>query len=92
LGDGAIADQIAARNIDILVDLTGYTGGARTGILARRPAPLPVSYLGYPATMGVDYVDYIIGDPVVLPPDSWPHYAEKVVSLPDSFIVADGVA
>jgi len=92
LGDDEIAGQIRARNIDILVDLTGYTGGARTGILARRPAPLQVSYLGYPATMGVDYVDYIIGDASVLPPASRPHYAEKVVSLPDSFLVVDRTA
>lgn len=92
LGDDEIAERIRARSTDILVDLTGYTGGARTGILARRPAPIQVSYLGYPATMGVDYVDYIIGDATVLPPASWPHYAEKVVSLPDSFLVVDGTA
>lgn len=89
LGDDEIADGIRARNIDVLVDLTGYTGGARTGILARRPAPLQVNYLGFPATMGVDYIDYIIGDATVLPPASWPHYAEKIVLLPDSFLVAD---
>lgn len=92
LADDEISGAIRARNIDILVDLTGYTGGARTGILARRPAPLQVSYLGYPATMGVDYVDYIIGDATVLPPAAWPHYAEKVVTLPDSFLVADRAA
>lgn len=92
LADDEIAGEIRARNIDILVDLTGYTGGARTGILAKRPAPLQVSYLGYPATMGVDYVDYIIGDATVLPPASWPHYAEKVVSLPDSFLAVGGAA
>lgn len=92
LGDDEILDQIRARDIDILVDLTGYTGGARTGILARRPAPIQVSYLGYPATMGVDYMDYIIGDATVLPRDSWPHYTEKVVWLPDSFLVVDGAA
>ncbi|MCP4618192.1 MAG: tetratricopeptide repeat protein [Bradyrhizobium sp.] len=92
LGDDEIAARIRVRNIDILVDLTGYTGGARTGILARRPAPLQVSYLGYPATMGVEYVDYVIGDATVLPPACWPHYAEKVVSLPDSFLAVDGAA
>lgn len=89
LGDREIAEAIAARNIDILVDLTGYTGGARTGILARRPAPLQVSYLGYPATMGADYIDYLIGDAVVLPPACRPHYTEKIVSLPGTFLVAD---
>jgi len=92
LGDREVASEIRARNIDILVDLTGYTGGARTGIMARRPAPLQVSYLGYPATMGVDYMDYIIGDATVLPPASWPYYSEKVVSLPNSFLVAGGTA
>lgn len=89
LADDEVADAIRARNIDILVDLTGYTGGARSGILARRPAPLQVNYLGYPATMGVDYIDYIVGDATVLPPAARPHYAEKVVTLPDSFLVAD---
>lgn len=92
LGDDDIAERIRSGNTDILVDMTGYTGGARTGILARRPAPIQVSYLGYPATMGVDYVDYIIADATVLPPACWPDYTEKVVSLPDSFLVADGAA
>ena len=92
VGDDEIAVRIAARNIDILVDMAGYTGGARTGILARRPAPIQVNYLGYPATMGADYIDYIVGDATVLPPASWPDYAEKVVSLPDSFLVVDGTA
>ncbi len=82
LGDDDIAERIRSGNTDILVDLTGYTGGARTGILARRPAPIQVSYLGYPATMGVDYVDYIVADATVLPPVCWPDYTEKVCRYP----------
>jgi protein O-GlcNAc transferase len=66
--DADVADMVRRFQIDIAVDLTGHTGVARTGILARRPAPVQVNYLGYPATMGADYIDYVIGDRIVIPP------------------------
>ncbi len=85
----AIAGQVAADGIDILVDLKGYTRDARPEVMARRPAPVQVSYLGYPGTMGVAFIDYILGDPVVLPMAQQPCYTERIVQLPDCYQVND---
>ncbi len=79
------AKKIFADGIDILVDLKGYTQHSRSGILALRPAPVQVNYLGYPGTMGTDLVDYIIADGFVIPPDRRKYFAEKVVCLPDCY-------
>ena len=73
--------------VDILVDLKGYTHDARPAIPAYRPAPVQVSYLGYPATMGSDFIDYIIVDPVVVPDSQQAFFAEKLVHLPGSYQV-----
>ncbi|MCP4328471.1 MAG: tetratricopeptide repeat protein [Alphaproteobacteria bacterium] len=89
LSDEEAARAIAADEIDIVVDLMGYSGSARPGILARRPAPLQVSYLVYPGTTGAAWIDYIIADPVVLPPANRRWFSEKVVSLPRCFQVSD---
>jgi protein O-GlcNAc transferase len=75
--------------IDIAVDLMGHTRNGRPGIFARRPAPIQVSYLGYLGTMGADCIDYIIADEIALPPDQQQYYAEKIVHLPDCFLVND---
>ncbi len=79
------ARRIHADEIDILVDLKGYTLNARTQILAYRPAPIQVNYLGYPATMGADFVDYILADPVVAPMQHQEHYTERIVHLPNCY-------
>jgi len=89
LGTEEIARRIRAEEVDILIDLNGYTQNARPQILARRAAPLQVSYLGFAGTMGADYIDYIIADPVVIPTAHRPGYAEKVVRLPHSFMPHD---
>jgi predicted O-linked N-acetylglucosamine transferase (SPINDLY family) len=89
LTDADAAARILDFEIDIAVDLTGYTEGARPGILARRPAPVQVSYLGYLGTMGGSSIDYILADAIALPFDQQPHYAEKIVHLPDCFLPAD---
>ncbi len=86
----AITDEEAARRIradriDILVELKGYTQGARTGIAARRPAPVQVSFVGFPGTMGADFIDYLIADPFVLPMDQQDYYSEKIVHLPHCY-------
>lgn len=81
LDDDAAAAAIRAAGIDILVDLKGYTDGARPGIAARRPAPVQAQYLGYPGTLGADWIDYVLADAVVLPPDGNPHWDEAVVRL-----------
>ncbi|CAN5524778.1 tetratricopeptide repeat protein [soil metagenome] len=75
--------------IDIAVDLKGYTQNARPGIFAFRPAPLQVSYLGYPGTMGAPFIDYIVADDTVLPESHRPFYSEKVAQLPGSYQVND---
>ncbi|MEO8115373.1 MAG: N-acetylglucosamine transferase, partial [Phenylobacterium sp.] len=67
---------------DILVDVNGLTRDARTGVFARRPAPIQVNWLGYPGTMGSPYHQYIVADPWIIPPGSEIYYSEKVVRLP----------
>ena len=83
--DATAATRIYEDGIDILVDLNGYTLGARTGILARRPAPVQVNFLGYPGTMGAGFVDYIIADAVILPPDQRQFYDECVAWMPECY-------
>jgi protein O-GlcNAc transferase len=79
------AARIASGRIDILVDLNGYTGSGRPEILAARPAPVQASYLGYPGTMGADFVDYLMADRFVCPPGSAADYTETLACLPDCF-------
>lgn len=83
--DEEAAERIHADKIDILVELKGYTKGARTGIAARRPAPIQVSFLGFPGTMGADFIDYVIADPFVLPMDQQAVFSEKIVHLPHCY-------
>ncbi|MFO1322773.1 MAG: tetratricopeptide repeat protein [Burkholderiales bacterium] len=87
--DGEVAVLLREREVDIAVDLKGYTFDARLGILSRRPAPVQVSYLGYPGTLGAAYVDYLMADETVIPEEAKRHYAEQVVWLPDSYQVND---
>jgi predicted O-linked N-acetylglucosamine transferase (SPINDLY family) len=89
MSDAEAAARIRAEEIDILVNLNGYFGAPRMGIFARRPAPLQVNYLGFPATLGAPYIDYIIADRVVIPDGEQHFYDEKVVWLPDSYQVND---
>jgi len=85
ISDAAAAERIFADGIHILVDLKGYTQGARTRILAARPAPIQVNYLGYPGTMGADFIDYVLADSFVLPMDRQPFYRERIVHLPGCY-------
>ena len=88
--DDEIADMIAGLEIDILVDLNGHTKGTRAGILARRPAPVQVNYLGYPGTMGADFMDYMIADRIIIPVEDDAFYAEKIAALPVTYFPATG--
>jgi len=83
------AEQIEADRIDVLVDLKGYTQNARPEILARRPAPLQVNYLGYPGTMGVPFIDYAIVDSTVAPPSHQKWFSEQLIQLPGSYQIND---
>lgn len=89
LNDQQLYQQIQADGIQILIDLMGYTGFAKTRCLANRPAPIQVSWLGYPSTMGADFIDYLIGDAVVTPLDHDEFYHEAVVRLPHSYMPTD---
>ena len=83
------AARIRADTVDILVDLKGYTTGARPEIMALRPAPIQVSYLGYPGTMGTRAIDYVLVDRFAVPPDQQEHFTETLVHLPDCYQVND---
>jgi protein O-GlcNAc transferase len=85
----AAAQRIHDDEVDILVDLKGYTHAARPQIAAYRPAPVQVSYLGYPATMGAEFIDYIVVDPVVVPAEEQRFYSEKLVQLPGCYQAND---
>lgn len=82
LSDEEAARRIAADGIDILVDVNGHTCDARTGVFARRPAPIQVNWLGYPGSLGSPYHHYLIADDWIIPPESEIYYSEKVVRLP----------
>jgi predicted O-linked N-acetylglucosamine transferase (SPINDLY family) len=87
--DTAAAALIREREIDIVVDLMGFTARSRTGILAQRAAPVQVNYLGFPATMGTPYIDYLIADRFTIPDPQRSDYQESVVRLPDCFQAND---
>ena len=82
---------LLARNleIDIAVDLGGFTRDGRTGIFSVRAAPVQVNYLGYPGTMGAEYIDYLIADPTLIPASYQKYFSEKIVYLPNSYQVND---
>ncbi|MBK9443372.1 MAG: tetratricopeptide repeat protein [Comamonadaceae bacterium] len=84
-----IARMMRDMEIDIAVDLGGFTSDTRTDIFAYRPVPVQVNYLGYPGTMGADYYDYIIADRHIIPPEHQKYYTEKVAYLPDTYLPTD---
>jgi predicted O-linked N-acetylglucosamine transferase (SPINDLY family) len=85
LPDTQAAAAVRERGIDILVNLNGYFGLRRQELFAMRAAPIQVNYLGFPGTLGVDYMDYIVADATVIPPEDKRFYDEKVVWLPDCY-------
>lgn len=85
LSDAEISDRILKSEIDILVDLKGFTQGARTDIFAVRSAPVQVNYLGYPGTMGAPFIDYVIGDRTLFAESDAADFTEKLVRLPQCY-------
>jgi protein O-GlcNAc transferase len=81
-----IAMCLREMEVDIAVDLAGYTADSRNEVFGMRPAPVQVNYLGYPGTLGNDYMDYILADRHVIPPDQVRFYDERVVYLPDAYL------
>jgi len=84
----AIAQRIHADGIHLLIDLAGYTSHARPLVLALRPAPIQIQYLGYPGTLGADFVPYLIADRHLIPPAHSAHYSEQVIRLPNAWACA----
>ncbi|MSP94584.1 MAG: glycosyltransferase family 41 protein [Alphaproteobacteria bacterium] len=87
--DFEVAELLRSMEIDIAVDLMGYTEPCRPGILALRPCPMQVNYLGFPGTTGADQIDYIVADRTIIPDNDRRHYSEQVVYLPDAFLPND---
>jgi len=81
----AAAERIAKDEVDILIDLTLHTTGARLEIPALRPAPIQMGWLGFPGSSGAEFFDYLLTDKIVTPPDQAPHYSEKLAYLPETF-------
>lgn len=89
MSDEAAAQLIRSHEIDILIDLQGQTAGARANLLAYRPAPIQITYLGLPATTGLPSIDYVIADRFLIPEDAAANYSEKPLYMPDVYQVSD---
>ncbi|XP_038055705.1 UDP-N-acetylglucosamine--peptide N-acetylglucosaminyltransferase 110 kDa subunit-like [Patiria miniata] len=87
--NGKAADRINADGIHILVNMNGYTKGARNELFALRPAPIQAMWLGYPGTSGASFMDYLITDMVTSPMDLGQHYSEKLGYMPHTFFIGD---
>lgn len=87
--DRAVADLLRRWEVDIAVDLGGHTSGARPWVLAHRPAPVQAKYMGYPGTSGSDFIDWLVADALVVPPDQESFFSEKIAALPDTLWVTD---
>ncbi|MEY8878674.1 MAG: acetylglucosamine transferase, partial [Leptothrix sp. (in: b-proteobacteria)] len=81
-----IAELMRTLEIDVAVDLAGFTSDSRSDVFGLRPAPVQVNYLGYPGTLGTTYMDYIVADRHVIPPEHQRFYDEQVVYLPDAYL------
>jgi len=89
MSDREIAQLVRELEIDIAIDLAGLTQFSRTGIFSYRAAPIQVNWLGYPGTIGANFIDYIVADKTIIPEQDQKFYSEKVVTLPDTYIVDD---
>ena len=84
-GDAEVAAMLKRMEVDIAVDLMGFTEDCRPGILAQRPAPVQVNFLGFPGTMGAGHIDYILAHRILIPEDEQRFYSEQAVYLPDTY-------
>ncbi len=89
LNSDEIARRLREMDIDIAIDLGGHTGLSRLQIFSHRPAPVQASWLGFPGTTGAPFIDYLIGDAIVAPPEDQAFYSEKLVQLPDTYFPTD---
>jgi predicted O-linked N-acetylglucosamine transferase (SPINDLY family) len=91
LSDAQVVALVREQGLDIAVDLKGYTESSRTGLFAARLAPVQVNYLGFPGTMGADFMDYIVLDHALASPRDQQHYTEQIVYLPHSYQATDNL-
>ena len=84
-----LAKLLRAMEIDIAIDLSGHTEGTKLDVLSHRPAPVQITYLGFPGTLALPFIDYLIADPRIIPPDSQQHYREKILYLPHCYLPRD---
>src|SRR5262249_20250797 len=89
LPDGAAARRIAEDEIDIVIDLKGWTKGGRPGLLIPRPAPLQVQWFGFPGSVGAPWIDYIVADRIVIGEGEEDNYSEKIIRVPDTYYPGD---
>lgn len=90
LSDGELVRRARALDLHIVVDLKGHTAGSRMALFAQRVAPVQMHYIGYPGTLGMPgAIDYQVADAIVVPPEAYAHYSEKIIALPDSYQVND---
>src|SRR5262249_19023582 len=89
MSDREAAELIARDESDILIDLAGWTKRARPGVLAARPAPVQMQWLGFPGTLGAPWVDYIVADRVLIRPQDEAHFSEKIIRLPHTYQAND---
>ena len=89
LSDKDISLRARQDKIDIAIDLNGYTKNSRTGVFAYRAAPIQINYLGYPGTLGADFMDYIVADRFLIPGENQKHFKEKPLYLPNTYMPTD---
>ena len=85
MAERSVFDLARSHKLDIAVDVSGYTKGSRTGLFARRIAPLQINYLGYPGTMAAPFMDYVVVDPMLVPPEERTHVSERQMIMPGSY-------
>jgi predicted O-linked N-acetylglucosamine transferase (SPINDLY family) len=89
MSDQEAAERIARDEVDVLIDLAGWTKRARPAVLAPRPAPVQMQWLGFPGTLGAPWIDYIVADRVLIRPQDEPHFSEKIIRLPHTYQAND---
>ena len=85
MSDQESVKRIQKDEIDILIDLSGYTDGGRSNIFQYHPAPIQINYIGYPGTMGADFIDYLMADRTLIPDEMQQYYREKIIYLPNCY-------
>ena len=89
MSDQAVVRLMRELEVDIAIDLMGYIAGSRTNIFAQRAAPVQVNHIGFPGTMGAEYIDYVIADRIVIPLEDASFFSEKIVLMPDTYWATD---